>query len=282
MPINIVQGVTIATGFIKLKLSLTVDIDTLINNNFDLVIDGATPSPIVDPFETIDVLRDYDSISRTITLYYANSLVGNTDYILTISGLKTPYQEIIATSQITFTTPTDTTIDVTEQVPVSVPVIIEDVSIRDITAVDLTTAIVVSADKDLRVTSVAPTLDQAYYVSSSYNEGRIEVIFNAVIAANFVSSDYFKVQRKTVGRGMARWEDVTTIVTSDSTNGIVIIYMPSNDATPVYGEPDLTYWEVGYKYRLRISGTIGSATDTIYVADPQIDEHSCDFDGGMP
>lgn len=267
MPINIVQGVTIATGFIKLKLSLTVDIDTLINDNFDLAIDGATPSPIVDPFETIDVIRDYDSISRTITLYYANPLVGDTDYVLTISGLKTPYQEVIATSEVTFTTPTDTTIDPTEQVPVSDPVVIEDNSIRDITAVDLTTSLVLSADADLRITSVVPEPDNAYYLSSSYNEGRIEITFNTIIAANFVSSDYFRVQRKTVGRGMARWEDVTTIVTSDSTSGIVIIYMPSNDATPVYGEPDLTYWEAGYKYRLRVSGSIGSATDGLYVPD---------------
>lgn len=277
MPINIVQGVTIATGFIKLKLSLTVDIDTLINDNFDLAIDGATPSPIVDPFETIDVIRDYDSISRTITLYYANPLVGDTDYVLTISGLKTPYQETIATSEVTFTTPTDTTIDPTEQVPVSDPVVIEDNSIRDITAVDLTTSLVLSADTDLRISSVVPAPDQAYYVSSSYNEGRIEITFNTIIAANFVSSDYFRVQRKTVGRGMARWEDVATIVTSDSTSGVVIIYLPSNDATPVYGEPDLTYWEAGYKYRLRISGSIGSATDTVYVAEP-----STDIDGGMP
>jgi hypothetical protein len=277
MPINIVQGLTIATGFIKIKLSLTVDIDTLINNNFDLAIDGATPSPVADPFETINVLRDYDSISRTLTLYYANALVGDTDYILSISGLKTPYQEVIAMSQVTFTTPTDTTIDVTEQVPVEVPVVIEDVSIRDITAVDLTTAIVVSSDTDLRIASIVPTADEAYYVSSSYNEGRIEITFNTIIAANFVSSDYFRVQRKTVGRGMARWEDVTTIVASDSTSGIVIIYMPSNDATPVYGEPDLVYWEVGYKYRLRISGSVGSATDVVYVA-----ESPTDIDGGAP
>jgi hypothetical protein len=53
--------------------------------------------------------------------------------------------------------------------------------------------------------------------------------------------------------------------------------MPSNDTVPVYGEPDKIYWEKGYKYRLRISGSIGSATDTVYVAEP-----STDIDGGMP
>lgn len=265
MPLNIIQNVTVTTASIAVKFSITVDIDTLINDNFTLVLDGATPSPVSDPFETISILRDYDSISRILTLYLKSELSPVTDYELTISGLKTPFQEVIATAVYSFTTCEDTTVNPADQIPEAPEVVIEDSSIRDIGAVDLLTAVTVSDATELQVMSIDPDSESAYFLDPSYNEGRIEIVFNTILAANFVSTDYFKVQRKPVGRGMSRWEDVSVIVTSDSTSGIVIIYLPSTDATPVYGEPDMTYWEAGYKYRLRISGSIGSATDTLFI-----------------
>lgn len=265
MSVNLIQDASVTTGSIDIKFAVTIDIDTLINSNFTLLLDGATPSPVSSPFETISVARDYDSISRIIRLYLISALTPETDYILRISNLKTPFNETLTTSSFYFTTGEDTTIDITDQVPETPEVIVEDNSIRSITAVDLTSTLVSPNATELQIMSIDPDSDTAYFLDSSYNEGRIEIVFNTILAANFVSTDYFKVQRKPVGRGMSRWEDLSVIVTSDSTSGIVIIYLPSTDATPVYGEPDVTYWEAGYKYRLRISGSIGSATDTLFI-----------------
>lgn len=267
MPVTVVQAKSMSAANIKIKFGLTIDIDTLLNENFAFALSAATPTVISNPFEDISISRDYDSISRTLTLWLKNTLVSEGTYTLTISGLKTPYQEIIPTTVVNLTAPVDVTIDLVDQVPVPDPVVIEDASIRDVASVALTYPATVADTNELIIESLVPSVIDAAYLAEDYNEGRIEITFNTILAANYVSSDYFKVQRKTVGRGMARWEDISTIVTSDSTSGIVIIYMPSNDDVPVYGEPDKVYWEKGYKYRLRISGAIGSATDTVQIPD---------------
>lgn len=277
MPVTVVQTKSISAGNIQIKFGLTVDIDTLVKSNFTLALNSATPSLITDPFEDIVVSRDYDSISRRLTLWLKHPLVSLGVYTLTMTNLKTPYQEVIPTTLVSLTAPQDVSVDLLDQVPIPDPVIIEDISIRDTTALSLTYPITTSDEDQLIVKNVVPDLITSAYLEESFNEGRIEVFFNTIIAANYVSSDYFKVQRKTVGRGMARWEELDTIVTSDSNSGIVIIYLPSIEETPVYGEPDRIYWEKGYKYRLRISGAIGSATDEVYLPEP-----SNDIDGGSP
>jgi len=93
MSVNLIQDASVTTGSIDIKFAVTIDIDTLINSNFTLLLDGATPSPVSSPFETISVARDYDSISRIIRLYLISALTPETDYILRISNLKTPFNK---------------------------------------------------------------------------------------------------------------------------------------------------------------------------------------------
>jgi len=149
------------------------------------------------------------------------------------------------------------TSDVSEP-PTKEPADVIDYSIKDSDFLFAPTISDISASS-LSVISVKPDNDQAWYLDPGYNEGRIEIKFNQAIAANFVSSDYFKVQRKAISSPTARWQDLSTIVGSNSANNLVVIYLPSDDATPLYGEPDKVYWAEGYKYRLRISGSIGAA-----------------------
>ena len=132
---------------------------------------------------------------------------------------------------------------------------VEDYSIKDVSSLVL--SMPAGDQSTLVVESVVPGGDISYYLAPSATEGRIDIKFNQSPAANYVSSDYFKVQRKLVNRSLTRWEDVDALITADTENNYVYIYLPSTDATPVYGEPDKIYWETGYKYRVRISSGIG-------------------------
>ena len=263
MPVNLLQDVSVTSGAIHLKFSVTIDIDTLVDSNFVLMLDGATPSEVSGAFKSIDITRDYDSISRVLKLYLESALTPETDYILRISDLKTPYQETLSDVDFLFTTGTTTVISPSDQVPVTPEVVIEDSSIRDFTLAELNLAVINSGGSVFRIVNFDPGEEDAFYMPASYNEGRIEITFSSPVADNFISNEFFKVQKKLVGRGMARWQDVPIIITASTDYSTIILYLPSTDATPIYSGSGLTYWEPGYKYRVRVSSLVGSISDII-------------------
>jgi hypothetical protein len=254
---TIYQWYEIREDRIEIKFLDTIDTSTLVNANFTLLnTTTSTPVSVADPFQPIVVIRDFYSISRTLYLYWQDAkLASHSTYSLTISGLKRTDGSTLTTEVITFSTE-DLTADVElNQVPTREPADVEDYSIKDVSTLFPNT--IISTSDNFYVVSIKPDFETAYYLDPSYNEGRIEIIFNTIPAANFVSNEFFKVQRKLITSGIQRWENVDILVTSSPENNLVVIYMPSDDATPLFGEPDSVYWVEGYKYRLRIAGNIG-------------------------
>lgn len=250
----------IQTDYVEIKFVDLILTSTLLNTNFQTYnMSIATPAALVNPFKTIDLTRDYDSISRTLFLWWTSSstLSDNTDYELRIDNLLAVNGYSIASEIIAFSTGVISTEVATDldQPPTKIPTIIEDYSVKSIetfiSTVDLDDATVLSIE------SLTPDIDSRYYLAPTTAEGRIDIHFNQTPAANFISSDYFKIQRKSVSRQMSRWETVSALVTADTINDIVYIYLPSTDATPVYGEPNKDYWEIGFKYKLTIVAGIG-------------------------
>jgi len=244
--------------YAEIKFLDTISTPTLTLDNFSLFNTTVPESPveISTPFKEIDIARDYYSISRTFNLWFNVNLLANNDYEIRISGLKTVIGEVISSDVLDFSVGSLTELTSVEQPTKDVSVgDVEDYSIKDVSS--FFSPFLVSDTTAISVISVKPDLNTSYYLAESYNEGRIEITFNTIPAANFISGDYFKVERKPIVNTITRWEKVNTIVASNPETALVVIYMPSNDATPVYGEPDVTYWEPGYKYRLRISAQIG-------------------------
>lgn len=244
--------------YIEVKFLNNISAATLVNANFTMYnTTTATPVSIANPFKTIDLTRDYHSISRTLDLWFNFDLAENSSYEVRISGLKSIIGDIIPDDVLTFETQTLSGVPVytppTKDVTVGD---IEDFSIKNISSIIAPTLSANDATS-LTIESVEPSSDISYYLAESAREGRIDIKFNQSPAANFISTDYFKVQRKLVTRTLVRWEDVNVLVTADTENDYVYIYMPSTDATPVYGEPDKVYWESGYKYRVRVMPGIG-------------------------
>jgi len=259
MPSSLLQSVDFSNGHLIIKFNYSVDVSTLVNAHFDLTtdLDAATPTIIADPFQTIDLSRDYNSIARLLNLWFNDGvLVASTEYELDINNLKTVAGGAIAAEGVNFTTGTSVAPDDVDIPPSEAPPTVVDLSIRQTGTVDFDELVLAGSD-EFYVVSVKPDVEVSYYLPADYNEGRIEIVFNQPPAANYVSPQYFKVQRKLLSTAPSRWETVAALVGSEPLLNIVFVYMPSNDATPVYATPDKVYYEDNYKYRLRISSLVG-------------------------
>lgn len=245
----------VTTEAVEIKFEDTLDASSIENSSFTLTND--TLSTIVtNPFQTINVIRDFYSISRTLVLYWDIDLETETDYTISVSLIAVDGSPV--TGAISFTTGSSFSATPSTEAltpPDRDPVDVEDYSIKNISSFVTT----LPSDDETSITALilSPIADIAYYMASSDTEGRIDIKFNQIPAANFISSDYFKVQKKLVSRQLSRWETVDALITADTVNNYVYIYLPSTDEIPVYGEADKEYWEAGYKYRVVILAGIG-------------------------
>jgi hypothetical protein len=257
------QEYTVTSQYAMIKFKDTIDISTLINANFIVDKLDATPVNIANPFKTIDVIRDYYSVSRILYLWWNITLESNKDYRITVSNLLTVSGIYLATDD-TFLFDTDNVEDsnLVLEPPTRIPTDVEDYSVKDTST--LYTSNLSGGSSAVSIVKTVPETGVSYYLKENQNEGKIEIWFSQALAANYISSTYFRTQRKRVSRNMARWEDVTGAqVTADSSKAVVYIYLPSIEATPVYGyqvDKDIAriYFEKGYKYRVVVSQDVAA------------------------
>lgn len=256
-------NVTVGNQWVQLKfyqsvnvgMNWTTGLPALTNANFALnALDGATPVSVADPFKPLTLPEDYESISRTITLWFnpaANpSIAPNASYQLQSLGLIDAAGRIIPDASYNFTTGSVISPEVVPPSP-------EPISIQDFSV--LTDAFVTTTDgvgsADFRVLSVEP---EESFVESDANSGRIVIKFSATPGSDYVTGQYFKAQRKPISRGMSRWQNIPVEVSFDTDVPWVYVDFPSLDATPVFNQAGSEYFEPGYKYRVKISKDVGT------------------------
>jgi hypothetical protein len=239
---------------VSIKFGRTIKISSLNNENFKLYKDTATPTLVSAPFVLIDTIKDYNQISRIITLYWRTSLDNNQDYYIDVVNLIDSSGVIVGSEKVKFTYKTSSTPSTQLfQAPELVPILIEDKSIKK--DVDISYQILAKNPK-FYIDSIDP-VNGDFYLDNSYGNGRVIVTFNERPASNFLSNKYFKAQRKKIQKSPSRWESVETRVLMHSWKPEVYIDFPSNDATPVYNEEEKIYYETGYKYRIIVSKDVG-------------------------
>jgi len=252
----LIDNATVTVNTVNIKFGRTIKISSLINANFVLQTDSATPVTVSSPFRTINSLTDYNQISRTLTLYWNKVLASNTDYVIKItnlldsSGLVVPEEKISFTSQANAATPS-----ILQQTQGTVinEVLIEDKSVR----VDIETGYqILAKNPNFYIESTNP-VNGDFYLNNDENNGRVIIIFSSRPASNFLTEKYFKAQRKKIQKTPGRWESVDVNVSIHSWKPEVYVDFPSNDATPVYNISDKIYYEEGYKYRIIVSSEIG-------------------------
>ncbi len=256
MSLYLIDNATVTVNTVNIKFGRTIKIASLVNANFTLFTDAATPVQISSAFRTINTITDYNQISRTLTLYWNVVLSSGSDYIIKVanlvdsSGLTVPEEQISFTSQTNSATPS---ILQETQGTVLNEVLIEDKSVR----VDIETGYqILAKNPDFYIISTDPSTG-SFYLNNDENNGRVTINFSSRPASNFLTSKYFKAQRKKIQKTPSRWEAVDAQVSMHSWRADVYVDFPSDDATPVYSTDDKTYFESGYKYRVIVSSEVG-------------------------
>ncbi len=254
MALFLVDQAKVGLYSVSIKFGRTIKISSLKNENFKVYRDAATPTQVTAPFEIINTIKDYNQISRVMSLYWKATLVDGANYYILVENIVDSAGSIIPTEKITFTYVSAATPSEVEYVdPGIVPVLIEDKSIK--TEADISYNII--AKNPLFYVDNVDPVDGDFYLSNDYNYGRVTISFNEVPASNFLNNRYFLCQRKLIQKAPSRWENITTNVSSHSWRPEVYVDFPSLDATPSYFTSNKDYFEQGYKYRIKISKDIG-------------------------
>lgn len=252
---NLVNNFVVGINSLQIKFIRSVQVTSLLDENFVLTKTSDPSSPISSPFRDINTLVHYNSISRVLTLFWNVVLDGNTEYTVTISNLKDGGGLTIPSDSFSFTTPESSA---TPSSLVSTGTVIEEVLIQDKSVkVDFETGYqIIAKNPEFYIKEVSPT-NGAFYINNGENDGRVILTFNQRPASNFLTSKYFKAQRKKMQRAPSRWENVSTQISMHSWKPDVFVDFPSDDSTPVYYEDGKTYFETGYKYRIIVSSEVG-------------------------
>ncbi len=248
MALFLVDQAKVGLYSVSIKFGRTIKISSLKNENFKVYRDAATPTQVTAPFEIINTIKDYNQISRVMSLYWKATLVDGANYYILVENIVDSAGSIIPTEKITFTYVSAATPSEVEYVdPGIVPVLIEDKSIK--TEADISYNII--AKNPLFYVDNVDPVDGDFYLSNDYNYGRVTISFNEVPASNFLNNRYFLCQRKLIQKAPSRWENITTNVSSHSWRPEVYVDFPSLDATPSYFTSNKDYFEQGYKYRIK-------------------------------
>jgi len=255
--LNLIEAYTVSVNTVRIKFARTVKIASITDSAFKVYTDEATPVEIVSPFVDINTLVDYNQISRTLNLTWDVVLDEATDYVIVATGLVDATGITIDDESIYFTSPTTaaTPAYLTQEATGTVieEVLVEDYSIKP----DIETSYqIIAKNPEFYIISTYPQIGD-FYLPPGENNGRVIIEFNQNPAANFLTDNFFKAQRKKVQKMPARWEDLESVISANTARKEIYVDFPSTDATPVYNTSGKSYFEVGYKYRIVISSQVG-------------------------
>lgn len=256
-------------GGITLRFTNTPDVNTLTYDSFELLEAGSTKS---NAFKQIDIARHYNSLTLTLTLYFDFTLSENTKYtfnvldgaILGIGGAS------LGSHTVTFAVVTSDSFSETVDIELGEPppetfpevnyeldnVQIVDYSIRHNVFGQGGSSSGGQQDP-FRVVATTPQ-NEEIYVDQDFNLGKINIWFSKRPDPEFVNHAVFRVQRKKLGIGQ-RWDEVSpTKVDLHDNHPLVTIRLPALKQTETYETSGFTYFEKGYKYRVKISGYLPS------------------------
>ena len=255
MALNLVDNCTISANNVVIKFGRTIPVSSLLDENFELYEDSATPVQVSSPFRDINTITDYNQISRTLNLYWNTILKPGTDYKIKVVNIVDATGTLIDSEEITFTSSTEAaTPSALETVVTQIDeLLIEDKSIR--TNVE-TSYQIIAKNPEFYVNEVSPA-NGDFYINNGENDGRVVISFNERPASNFLTTKYFKAQRKKMQKAPSRWETISAQISMHSWKPDVYVDFPSNDSTPVYYVDNKTYFETGYKYRVIVSSEVG-------------------------
>ena len=261
MPLNLIDYASVGVEKVTLKFGRTIKISSITNNKFIVQTTDATPSAVSNPFKLINTLADYNTIGRSLTLYWLTNetLTAQKEYYIRVVGLQDASGEVVPEEKIIFTTAQGATPSSTPNFSTTIASKVDEILIEDnsILVEAYTGYQIIAKNPDFYIDSVEPK-NGSFYLTNDDNNGRVIVTFSSRPAINFLSNKYFKSQRKLIQKSPSRWENIDTVIQMHSWKSEVYIDFPSLiDATPSYYTANKNYFEKGYKYRIIVSKEIG-------------------------
>lgn len=256
--LELVEEIAVSTYAVYLKFGYSIKVSSIENERF-VVENQATSETLADPFQPILLEDHYNSVSRVLELYWNDSVLEpNTEYHLTITGLKDLHNNTLDDVIVSFTTGDDVTTEPGDEdtPPDTDEFDIEDHSILNATWVATTTDDNDSSSDTFEVDATDPE-NGDYYLPSNYNNGRVSIAFTQTPHGDYITAAYFKVQRRLMSRYPTRWETVDVQLSVDPDDDTIIyVDFPSTDATPVFNDEDGEYFEENYKYRIIVADSL--------------------------
>lgn len=244
--------------YLVLKFNQSLQYNSISAEKFGFTTKDATP--IEYSFKEIQLGDDYNSITRTLKLYFEDLPPSSGSYYLIIypgpdpdNPLRTASGAVVQDQRYSITydyenTPVEDAIE-------DQNFTVEDKSIK----ADVTFDVGSGSDGATAGFHVDGTVPEAneIFVDNSFNQGAISVAFSHRPMTSTLTPATVKVQRKRVGGSTFKWQDIPVEMALDSEEPILYLYMPSLDSTPVYYQGGHEYFESGYKYRVLLSKNIG-------------------------
>jgi len=258
--VALISHAEVSTTSVVIKFAHSAKASSITNDKFTVATSEATPVVLTNPFRTISIIDDYDSISRILVLYWIEGkLSSNTSYTITIDGLLGAGSTALPSEVINFTTGDIVAIDPTRLPPAAPAITIEDHSILSSA---FTSHLISTSSRPFSVSSSDP-INGDYYLPEDYRNGRVTVVFSKAPSPLSLTSGNIRLQKKRLSRTPSRWENLNVQISQSGVN--VYIDMPSVDhypeaATPstdiVYYTEGYSYYEENHKYRLLISKNV--------------------------
>lgn len=261
-----ISGVT--RSYIDVKFDHTLQALSITNDNFSLSYTVVDPAiEINNPFKQIIVSDHYSSISRTLRLFFTDTASLQTgEHLLGIEGIRDAFGRLLVSDDVVFVYDYDND---TEEPPSherdSWPEVTDySINIDPFSNI----SVIKAANEDFYMVRSDPSIGDAF-VDPKYNKGTITADFSNSPSSVFVNKDYIKVQKKRLGFPVSRWEDINANLMLDSSRPRIYINLPSLetevtiDDEPIieeagqYGVDGLDYFELQYKYRVRILSEFG-------------------------
>lgn len=247
--------VDVAQSALNVKFNNHVKVSTLVDENFALFLDSATPTEITDALNEIDC-EDYNSITRVLKIGIAADLEPDVEYLLRIDGVQYAGSSAVISDEYPFVLH-EAVVGGPEPTPQ--PVQIEDFSIKALSSVDFESVIIDTPSADEFVLVSTDPEDSDFFVEDDYSNGLVSLTFSASPDPTFLNESYIKVQRKKNQIAPAKWEKISVRFSISSISPIVYLSFPAIEDADVYREDGYTYFEEGYTYRVKLSRYIKAA-----------------------
>lgn len=252
----LVQLLTPYKHYLFLKFQKMVTASSL--SSADFVILDEDDNEVANALQPLDVGRDYNSIQRSVHLYFSTGMEPDTQYKLRIDGVENIFGEEYDPVTVEFTTRSDTGTVTVE--PLEPTFYVDDYTVADVpftgTGGGGESESATPSD-ELEFVGSVPT-NNSIFNEATDGEYQVQLSFSEGVLQPGLAS-FFTVQKRKLAYTYTQWEDIelTEEIAVSSPDSNVILRIPVEE-------------EENYKYRIIINKALRNSDDDLSLGEDVI------------